>query len=225
MGDASSQMYFLLVYAQLVLLTPFLYRLLAMRFGWLLWTLTPLVLILREALALQGVSVPHIMAFFGSWLIFYLVGMCWGKIAEHLPHLGVTLIVLCAVLATQMVAGFIWYRRYENWDLATSQLKISSMLFALAMIAMLMKIPQSSKDALSKSRMLTTTGDCSFGVYLFHMLILSIVNYILRYSGLDITSMLLVIFKWLFVLILSVLIVRICQLILPRKVQMYIGSE
>lgn len=224
-GNAAAQMYFLLVYAQLVLLTPLLYRWLAMRFGWLLWTVTPLILLAREILARGGISVPRIMAFCGSWLIFYLFGMQWKVIVKRLSGWVVPLLVLCIMLALQMGAGFFWYERYGNWDLATSQLKLTSMLFALAMIVVLMQVPQRLKTGLSHLRMLTMAGDCSFGVYLCHLMILTLVNRLLIRAGYDATTFGLVMFRWLVVLVCSIVIVRICQLTLPKSVQLCIGCE
>ena len=73
--------------------------------------------------------------------------------------------------------------------------------------------------------MLTMAGDCSFGVYLCHLMILTLVNRLLIRAGYDATTFGLVMFRWLVVLVCSIVIVRICQLTLPKSVQLCIGCE
>lgn len=78
MGFASAQMYCLLVYVQLVLLTPVLFKLLS-RNRFLVYATTPVCLLLRELVAFAGIELPQIQVLCPMWLIFYVVGLDWKR--------------------------------------------------------------------------------------------------------------------------------------------------
>lgn len=68
-GSAASQMYYLLVYAQLVFLTPLLYRMLKKVWGRIVcWALTPIVLIIRECGSIAGFNTSLLRVFLGVGL-------------------------------------------------------------------------------------------------------------------------------------------------------------
>lgn len=78
LGNASAQMYYLLVYMQLVLLTPLFFRLLD-RHRVALYMVTPLVLAVRVTVSALGLPATwSFPPFCGSWLAFYLTGLDWA---------------------------------------------------------------------------------------------------------------------------------------------------
>lgn len=182
-GSAAAQMYYLLVYAQLVLLTPLLYWMIKRAWGTIIcWALTPVVLIIREYGAYAGFSTAFLRVFFGSWLIYYLLGMCWKSLTTHLlkwKTIWSYAIILTLTTGIQIFAAYIWYRQ-SNFDLATTQLKISSMLTALSVIGIAMTAPKSFRLKLVTKRLLTLTGDCSYGVYLSHLVIVDAITTVLH---------------------------------------------
>ena len=94
-GTAAPQLYYLLVYLQLVLLTPFLDRVVPYRWARRsLWLVTPAVLGLRYGLAVVGVGVP-LQAEGFAWL-------AWGSY-----DLATTQLKLSAMLTSLATAGLL----------------------------------------------------------------------------------------------------------------------
>lgn len=77
-GGAAPQMYYLLVYAQLMLLTPLLIKHLETK-RILLYSVTPVVLVIWELVGLLRIDVPNIAVLFSSWLVYYLFGLEWSR--------------------------------------------------------------------------------------------------------------------------------------------------
>lgn len=141
-AGAAAQMYFIAVYLQLTLLTPLLYRLLKWR-PLIAYAITPLSLAVYEALTVAGIALPILGRLFPMWLIFYVVGLDWERWHSRLQgKLGVASIALGMSLATQLILGFAWLR-LGDYNMATTQLKLSSMATSLCAIAVIMLLPTS----------------------------------------------------------------------------------
>lgn len=173
-GSASAQMYYLLVCVQLVLLTPFLLKLL-LRHRHFVYAITPVCLLFRECAAFAGVALPQIQVRCPLWLIFYVVGLDWKRrdklIVEHTFRV---FIVFCTCLAFQEIVAFWWYAA-GDFNMATTQLIISSLATSLAAIALFMSIPASFRMKASTSPFVGL-GNASFGIYLCHILVLAVVG-------------------------------------------------
>lgn len=214
-----------MVYLQLVLLTPWLFRLLdrpAARAA--LYAVTPAALVVRYALSVAGISLP-IQAFCGSWLLFYLLGLEWrGRIAPRLRDRGLgprrALAALAACLVLQELEGFAWFA-LGSYDLATTQLKATSMLSSACACALIALAAGSVRRRLASCKPLVRLGDLSFGVFLCHMAVLAVFRMIFGLVGLSglLPSLLL----WLADLAASAAFVALCQRILPKRILAAIG--
>lgn len=220
-GAAAAQMYYLLVYAQLVVLTPLLYRLLK-SYRVILYAVTPAILIVREACAWAGYSIPYLSAFFATWLIYYLLGLEWKRIQTRLSQVGMARIVIAAALAMafQLASAAAW-NAYGNFDIATSQLKLTSMASSICIIALLMLASGKARNRLASCRLIVHLGNASFGIYLSHIAVLAVVQKVFGMLGL-------VAFGWVFaiwfaVLALSHILVIVSQRVLPQKALSTIG--
>lgn len=117
-------MYYLLVYSQLVLLTPVLFRLLS-RYRFFVYCVTPACLLLRELAAVAGIALPLIQVFCPMWLIFYVFGLDWRRWAALIEGRTTQLVaVLFIFLIIQEVAGnssrsFFLIAKLAYFDLAT----------------------------------------------------------------------------------------------------------
>lgn len=132
-GAGSAQLYYLVVYLQPTLLTPWLLRLLdrpAARTA--LYAVTPLALLARYALSVAGFSLP-IQAFCGSWLLFYLLGLEWrARIAPWLRARGVgarhalVAMAACLVLCRSLRASSGWRSATTTWPPRSSRRRACS---------------------------------------------------------------------------------------------------
>lgn len=184
----SAHLYYLVVYLQLVFLTPWLFRLLdrpAVRTA--LYVVTPLALLARYALSVAGFSLP-IQAFCGSWLLFYLLGLEWrSRIAPWLRVRGVgarqALVAMAACLVLQELEGFTWLV-IGSYDLATTQLKASIMHSSACACAIFALSAGTVRRSLASCVPLVRLGDLSFGVYACHMAVLAVSRRVFRIIGL-----------------------------------------
>lgn len=220
-GTASAQLYYLLVYAQLVLLTPWLYRTLRSR-RVVMYAITPAVLVLRESLGVFGLSLPGLGSLFITWLIFYLMGLDWPRWKARLEgvSLGALALLLACALLLQEASSFAW-NAHCNYDLATTQLKLSSMFTSMAFICAAMKLPAAWRARAVGSTWLVRLGDLSFGVYLCHMLVLAVVRKVFVTVGADAYIACFVI--WLVTLGISALCVAAARRLLPDQALRLIG--
>ena len=99
------------------------------------------------------------------------------------------------------------------------------MLSSLAFIVVLMQVNETAKIQLAGVRILTLIGDCSYGIYLCHMVILWLIVRISQLIGFDSTTIMGTFLLWVTTLIFSLTLVRVCQLLLPTKIQIGIGFE
>lgn len=155
--------------------------------------------------------------------------MCWKSLTPIFlsrVQYVVYAIILTLTMGIQIFTAYIYYVN-SNFDLATTQLKISSMLTSIAVIGIAMIVPRTFRLKLSTCRLLTLTGDCSYGVYLCHLAFLDAILAALQYLKLKqyMSYFSGCIIIWLIVLCISILFTIVCQSLLPDKIQYYIGLE
>lgn len=218
-AGAAAQMYFIAVYLQLTLLTPLLYRLLKWR-PLIVYAITPLSLAVYEALTVAGIALPILGRLFPMWLIFYVVGLDWERWRDRLHgKLGAALIALGMCLAIQLACGFTWLR-LGDYNMATTQLKLSSMATSLCAIAVVMLLPAAMKVRLSES-FFSDVGDASFGIYLCHMFVLAVARKVLTFLALP--AVLSTVLLWLLTLTISFAFCALVRKGAPRRVAELLG--
>lgn len=212
-GAASAQMYYLLVYAQLVLLTPVFYKLLRSHRA-LVYAATPVFLLVREVAALLGVALPQVQVLFPAWMIYYAMGLDWERLGVAARRAGRALpVALLVCLVVQEIVGFSWLH-FGDYNMATTQLKLSSMAGSIV-AALIIGVAGSRLRAMIARGWLVTLGDASFGIYLCHLLVLMVVG---KVVGLVVAPLLVVtILKWVLTLGMSCAIVRGAIRFLPRR--------
>lgn len=213
-GTSSAQMYYLLVYAQLVMLTPLLYRVLRSH-RLLVYCVTPVFLLVREVAAIVGVALPQVQVLFPAWLLFYVLGLDWGKVgrvATRRCSLLPGLLVACLFL--QLVSGFAWLAR-GDYNMATTQLKLSSMATSAVLVVLIGLTGHRLRQLFARSY-LVKLGDLSFGIYLCHILVLSVVTKVLGFVA--IPALMATVVNLAVTLVVSACVVAVGATLLPRKV-------
>lgn len=222
-GGSSAQLYYLVVYLQLVLLTPLLHRWLA-RGGApriALWCVTPLCLVVRYALTFAGLPSANIRAFCGTWLAYYLFGLEWkDRFAPWLQRHGVGIrrlaLLVAAGICLQWLEGVAWHM-WGNDELAITHMRFSALFTSLVLAAWLMSFSERGRSRLAACRPLVVLGDLSFGVYLCHMAAIKLWAHFLPAAGLWSVPM------FLAVLVASAVGVAVCKRLLPRRVCGWLG--
>ena len=103
--------------------------------------------------------------------------MTWTKIT----------IVYVGIYIINILEGNYWFN-IGNFDMATSQIRISSNLLSMVYIVMAVKYLNKQRKSPTYNKYLIMIGDYSYGIYLSHMLILSGLEYICRITNFDINT-------------------------------------
>ena len=182
-ANCNSIYYFIFVYIQLVLLTPILYRLLHSKFKDLGWFISIISVILFNYLPIIIMNKPLGFPFPGTiclpWLGYYYLGL---SLTEH-KNTGETdfgvifsnrawISCLLFVIILEIIEGLLWLNK--NYDMATTQLKLSSMAFAFVFIMICYKYYIYRNNIfgnISLNNFLISLGNYSFFIYLFHILV------------------------------------------------------
>lgn len=176
--------YYIFVYVQFVILTPLICRLLQSKLRWIGWLITPIgTLIFRYLFLLADIPVlsNNYNYLFIAWFIYYYLGLALGNGNMKLSKkTGSYALFYAAAIVISMAEGLIWYK-LDNFDMATTQLRLTSILtsftFLLLCHRFLTKQPGFVTGLLGKTVILL--GDCSFGIYLSHILVQQVLQKVL----------------------------------------------
>ena len=218
-GGAAAHMYFLLLYAQLTILTPLIYRALESCRA-LVYSVTPVALVVYDIATAAGFVFPVLGRLFPFWMLFYVVGLDWKRwrgVVEGERRVWVLVLAGCVFL--QIVAGYCW-DSFGDYNMATTQIKLSSMVTSLAVIAVTMSASSRARSAVSLSS-LVPLRDAWFRIYLSHMLVLAVVRKALTLIA--IPGLLSVVLAWLLTLGLSYAFCIVASKVLPTRASRILG--
>ena len=228
-----SILYFLCVLIQLKLLTPWLLKHIKSEDYRItkdpLWLITPLYLLSFSLIRLYAgnefVKVNEIVPFnhfFPSWLIYYYLGMvCKFKTIKIRPIYA--LIALMVSYYLSILVSF-WLNDCSSiHNFPYTQSKLTSMLIALSVIMLIYSV----RDLGMKRNILARIGEWSFGIYLLHMPVKMYFQGFITFAHLRTLNMLYnyPLIKYIFVLLISSIIITILNHILPSKAMRVLGLQ
>lgn len=175
-ANASTQLYYIFVYIQFVLLTPLISKLAKSRYRFIGWLIAPLSVIAFKYIPVFG-HFPidkHLQLLWSDaclgWFTFYYLGMMAGnRIIKHSYKLSNLAIIYSASLLLQIGEGYIW-SLYDPAGCGT-QLKLTALLSSTIFLLIICQILNDNSHQL-QCKTLETIGNYSFGIYLSHMMII-----------------------------------------------------
>lgn len=184
--EANSALYYIFVYIQFVLITPFLDRLVKSKWSWAGWCVAPVSAIIFKYIPLfSNFELSRNMAIFWNicglgWFTYYYLGIMLGNhlITKDFRWKRLGTIYIVAVIL-QMLEGYTWFLA-GNTNPGT-QIKISAFLTESIFLLFAYCYLKSSYNN-SKGKLLQLLGDCSFGIYLTHIMIMKILEKIPGYE-------------------------------------------
>ncbi len=190
LGDAAIHLYYIIVYIQFVLLTPFMGKLAKSKYYWLGWLIAPVsCLFFRYSWLLPGYH-PGVMVSqatllwensFVAWFTFYYMGLVFGnRILEKRYSLKTLVLLYVLSLFLQMAESYGW-QQSGIMNFAT-QLKLTSLLSSSLFLLIVYTVLQ-NKAYTIKSGFLVMLGDYSFGIYLSHILVMKMLEQVPYYSA------------------------------------------
>jgi len=171
-GGACAGYFFIIMLAQLYIITPLLQYMNRKRYGLILVLILNIISVLALYLSRVYNIIGHTPAAlpFYSWIIFYEIGLLAGERGGKVftPQ-KMRLFILPAILASLLISeleGMILLLRYDNLGFAT---KYSSLLYSTSIIFGFLFLREYFRHW---PKFLVSIGNYSFGIYLIHMFIL-----------------------------------------------------
>lgn len=185
-AKAAATMYYIFVYIQFVLLTPWLGRLARSKYRHFGWLIAPIsTLIFKYYGLLTGVEYNAYVSLFWSdaclgWFTYYYLGLLLGnRIIKRDYSLGNMLVLYLISIVLQMAEGYGWLLLGEAN--CGTQIKMTSFLTSSLFLLIVYKI-LSMPNIDVKSKFLCSLGDYSFGVYLCHIMVMWVLAKVPYYS-------------------------------------------
>ncbi len=178
-GGANAHFFFIIVIAQLYILTPLLQYLNRRPYGFLLvlilniLTLCALYFFRLHGIKLLRDSYYMIHDPFFSWVVLYQFGLFVGTRDSEIDiprnmYYTILLSILASLAVSDWEALFIM-SKFDNWQMAICCLKYSSFIYSSCVILGFLVLRRCLK---TWPRFLVTLGHYSFGIYLVHIIIL-----------------------------------------------------
>ena len=224
-GKACFPYYFIIVYLQFVLLLYPISKLALSKYRYIGWLLSPLYLLLVVyAPIIFGFSYGEIIRFclgtsFWGWFVFFYLGLMFGNglVSINLKISTIILLLICS-LGFQIAEAYGLYSIGEV-KLCGTQQKVTAYITSIITCLLCHNLVRKEKNGYSTEsglRLMISIGNCSFGIYLIHILIRDIAKNVAEPLATSI---------WLFGLTLtaSYLIVLAGRKYLPKRINQYIG--
>lgn len=221
-GQCCFPYYFIIVYIQLTILTPWISRLIQSKYWKLGFLITPISIVIEYIYAINNnpISFPFNGLFFCVWFIFFYLGMCIRngnvRISSDCKNFYYLFVIGYVI---QLIESIIWYT-YGNYNMATTQLKFSAMLCSVivSIIAYLWIIKEKNISYNKIINVFIVIGNYSFGIYLTHIALMGVLGKTV-YKWIDI------IFPFNIVLIILIEVIGISLMVkfCGKKVCKYLG--
>ena len=176
-GQAEIQLYYILVYIQFALLTPALSALARSRWRNAVWWVSPLTIAaVRYLPAALGTEPPFPFPAANAlvWCTYYYLGLVLGGniVKAELP-LKKGLALYALTLGLGLAEGLFWFRQ-GNYDMATGQLRFSSLLSSVTVLLLahgFLTDPARQIRPPWLEKFLVFLGNCSSGIFFAHRLV------------------------------------------------------
>ncbi len=183
-ANITFHMYFIFVYIQFVILTPILGKLATSKYQFIGWLVAPIsVIVFKYYWLLSGQQLnPQVALIWNDsclgWFTFYYLGLILGNnILEKKYSLRLLAFLYIASIIIQMAEGYVWLSLGE--ENCGTQIKLSSLLTSSLFLLMVYTILKNNVLFETKNKLLRMIGDYSFGIYLCHIMVKSLLNHYL----------------------------------------------
>lgn len=202
LANSAAMMYYIFVYIQFVLLTPFLARLAKSRYRHLGWLVAPVSsLFFWYYRQLSGIEFNGILSWIWSvgclgWFTYYYLGLLLGnRIIRPNYRLKILVMLYIASILLQMAEGYGWML-YGVGNCGT-QLKLTSFLTSTIFLMIVYTILNKPEIDI-RNRFLRSLGDYSFGIYLCHIMVMTVLSKIPFYSDIPfpLNSAIVILVSW-----------------------------
>ena len=183
---AGAQFYYIFVYIQFVLLTPFLAKLIKSKYHILGWFIAPLSIFIFKYLVLftGEIDLNKYLSLLWSdsclgWFSFYYLGLMLGnRIVCINCSLKRLFVLYLFSLILQMLEGYVWFL-FGEVNCGT-QLKLTSLVTSVLFLLIIEVVLKHNYNI--DNKFIRLIGDYSFGIYLCHIFIIKLLSEISYYN-------------------------------------------
>lgn len=171
--------YYIFVYIQMILLTFIIISLINKKLKYILYAITPLAIVFLYITNIMGYKIPfpYNAILFPMWISYYVIGIIIGNKKNTISLSLKSAIIMYSIgIVLQIIEGQIW-NYFDNYNMATTQIKLSNFITNIGVIFIISNLLNKEFNTNKKIyNILVTMGDYSFGIYLTHMILVSIFN-------------------------------------------------
>lgn len=223
-GQCCSIYYYILVYIQLTILIPVFIRIMNTRRWKIILWISPIAILIEYILIKNNIAIvyPWNANNFFVWVSFFYLGLCIRNNKININKIKNKYLVIfgCTAFGLNLSEMIFWLLK-NDYNMATTQIKITNFLFSVFICLLLVKWINSDKKIIQDGilkKCLINLGDCSFGIYLSHLLIMQILQMIIyKYFTLFFPL------NVILVIILSMLIINCFKNVFGNKVSKIVG--
>lgn len=179
-GTSCGIYYYILVYIQLVLITPFVVKLVESKYKKVAFLITPVFMLMYYIVIIifkREIPFPLNANNFIIWFIYYYLGIYLRNNQLVIKNINGIKILLIMSLILQIDEGIFW-NKLGYYGMAITQLKFTSMISNILVLILTFSWLNNGKEVKERcwKNYLIEIGGMSFGIYLSHILILGILN-------------------------------------------------
>lgn len=187
-AKAAPQLYYVFVYIQFVILTPLMGKLLKSKQQWTGWLISPVsMFVFKYYWLITGNQLNEYLSIFWrisclSWFSYYYLGLSLGnRIIKKEYHFKKLFGIGIISIIFQMIETYILL--LKGISDCGSVVKITTLLTGIISI-LLAYIYLNDDSTKAKNIFLLRAGDCSFGIYLSHIMVMKVLYHLPFYPSL-----------------------------------------
>lgn len=217
---SAATLYYIFIYIEFTILTPFIGKLAKSKYSWLGFLISPIFVIIKyywlfsNIVPNKFISALYDICCFG-WFSFYYLGLLFGNnLIKKQFNINRLLLLYGLSIILQIFEGYAWFMLGETG--CGTQLILSSIL--TSSIFILISYWYINNDNINlNNKLLIIIGDCSFGIYISHILVIKVLYKLPFFLQIPFGL------NSIIVLFLTLFFVLIGQKICGNKISKYLG--
>ena len=179
-GTSFVQLYYIIVLLQLTIITPILLKTIDKKLiRIIIFAISPITLIAQYiSVFTRDATINRFGTLFTTWLIFYYFGLVVRNLDISLDtftsKLRLFLVAYVVMISVSIFESISIYNHFNVLDFAASQIKLSTFVVSLLVIAIALAF--SSIVKVTEKNILVIIGNYSYGLYLAHYAVMLVIN-------------------------------------------------
>jgi surface polysaccharide O-acyltransferase-like enzyme len=233
LGRAAGHLYYCILYFFFILITPLIVKKMENKqWNIVFYLIMPVWFIVIYYLQLKyqiSYAKWGIIPF--TWFLYFYAGLKWRNILLKINIFTIVALICLGYFIESVETYFLFSKTGDSY-FSVTPIRFSAILYVIPIILLFLKLneSQSVKNEVNKvTKVLISLGNNSFGIYLFHLVILATVRFLFKKTMpvINDTYMTYIFFHIIIVLSITLLVtnilINICKKVMPTKILKWIG--